>query len=110
MRGKAVFCYLAAYLDLGVAKYQCVLLLLCQVEQAFARRFLILIAGNQNRCIWVSCQSRRVPGAWSSCEHTATGKNARWWPCQDAFAILGISHECHVSPGERCISPADLPL
>src|SRR6266700_8006101 len=110
MRGKAIFCHLAAHLYLCAAKHQCVFLLLRQVEQAFARGFLVLIAGNEDRCVWISGEACSVPDAWPACEHSATGKNACGWSRQDALALPLIAYKCHVSTCERCVPLADLPL
>src|SRR5258708_20977736 len=103
---QAIFGHRTLRLYLLAPQFQRMLLVFCQVEQLLAGRFLVLVAGNENRGIGVRSQAGRVPGARPTGEHSTTGENTGRGAGQDTFAFLFITYKGNVWPGEREISLA----
>src|SRR5260370_36482581 len=98
------------HLSLLSTQFQRILLVFGQVEQLLAGRFLVLVAGNENRGIGVRSQTGSVPGTRPTGEHATTGENTGRRASQDTFAFLFITYKGDVWPGKREISLANLSL
>src|SRR5256885_4865617 len=93
MCAQAIFGHSTLHLYLLSPQFQGVLLVFGQVKQLLAGRFLILVAGNENRGIGVRSQAGCVPGTWPTGEHATTGENTGWRTSQDTFAFLFITYK-----------------
>src|SRR5262249_30287541 len=107
---QAIFSHHALHLHLLSPQFQRIAFMFSQIKQLPARRFLILVASNKNRSIWVRSQVSRIPDARPTGQHTTTGENTGWRTSQDTFALLFIAHKSNIRPGEREIALANLPL
>src|SRR5260221_11471455 len=107
-RAEAIFDHRTLHLYLLSPQFQRILLVFCQVEQLLARRFLVLVAGNENRGIGDRSQAGRVPGARPTGEHSTTGENTGRGASRDTLPCLFITYKGDVWPGERELSLANL--
>src|SRR5258708_18905545 len=110
MGAQAIFGHRTLHLYLLSPQFQGILLVFGQIKQFLTGRFLVLVAGNENRGIGVWSQAGRVPGTGPTGEHTATGENTGWRASQDTFAFLFITYKGDVWPGKGEIALANLAL
>src|SRR5258708_34538792 len=107
---QAIFGHRTLHLYLLSPQFQRILLVFGQVEQLLAGRFLVLVAGNENRGIGVRSQTGSVPGTRPTGEHATTGENTGARASADTLRVLFITYKGDVWPGEREISLANLSL
>src|SRR5215472_19173445 len=93
MCAQAIFGYRTLHLYLSSPQFQRILLVFSQVEQLLAGRFLVLVAGNENRSVGVWSQASRVPRTRPTGEHSTTGENTGRGTSQDTFTFLFITHK-----------------
>src|SRR5258708_22587701 len=110
MGAQAIFGHRTLHLYLLSPQFQRILLVFSQIKQLLARRFLVLVACNENRGIGVCSQARCVPGTRPTSKHSTTGENAGRRASQDTFTFLFITYKGDVWPGEGEISLANLSL
>src|SRR6266446_1959840 len=100
MCAQAIFVHRTLHLYLLSPQFQRILLVFGQVKQLLAGRFLVLVAGNENRGIGVWSQAGRVPGTRPTSKHATTGENTGRGASQDTFAFLFITYKGDVWPGK----------
>src|SRR5260221_7073624 len=110
MCAQAIFGHRTLHLYLLSPQFQRILLVFGQVEQLLAGRFLVLVAGNENRGIGVRSQTGSVPGTRPTGEHATTGENTGRRASQDTFAFLFITYKGDCWPVERVLSVWNLSL